>query len=319
MTEKGLKILIVDDEAFIREILAEMLDGEGRVVSTAEDGAAALETLKGDEDFDLVISDMNMPRMNGLELIRQIRDRGRNLPIIILTGNDEIKVAVEAMKSGADDYLLKDENIQDTIFLAIDRVMDKFRLAERNRMLMADLERKNKELERLSFLDSLTGIPNRRYFDKVFEQEWRRAGRSGALLSIIMADIDDFKSYNDNYGHLAGDECLNRVAQAMNHSLNRPGDFVARYGGEEFAIVLPETDPEGAYRLAEKIRTQICGLNIEHSAARACGMITMSLGVASIVPSVEQQAAHLVEMADQALYAAKNEGRNMTCISPENQ
>ncbi len=310
MTDQKLNILLVDDEPFIRSIIQEMLECAGHHPVTAENGRQALSKLAETQGIDLIISDMEMPEMNGMALIRKLREDGVTLPIIILTGNDEIKVAVEAMKAGSNDYLLKDENIQDTLFMAIDRVMEKHRLAERNRQLMADLARKNRELERLSLLDGLTDIPNRRYFDRVLAQEWRRCMLAESPISLIMADIDYFKKYNDTYGHQDGDDCLRQVAKALHEALGEPGDFVARYGGEEFVAVMPDTELERALATAEAMRGRIMGLAVPHESSEVSDRITLSIGVSCAVPREDLDSPELIAVADKALYEAKREGRD---------
>jgi diguanylate cyclase (GGDEF)-like protein len=168
----------------------------------------------------------------------------------------------------------------------------------------------NQQLERLSTLDTLTGLANRRRFDEALRQEWRRAARDGVPLSLIFCDIDFFKGYNDSYGHLAGDECLVRVAEVLRSTFNRPADLAARYGGEEFVLILADTNEEGAVRLAEKLRSKIETLAIPHRGSPIAARLTISLGVASVVPTPRGGAEELIARADAALYAAKQEGRN---------
>jgi diguanylate cyclase (GGDEF)-like protein len=172
------------------------------------------------------------------------------------------------------------------------------------------LEHRNSDLERLSALDTLTQIANRRRFDAVLRQEWRRAVRDESPFSLLFCDIDHFKRFNDTYGHQAGDECLVRVAQAMEETLNRPADLVARYGGEEFIALLVGTDAEGARMLAERMRARIEGLRIENPGSSAGPYLTVSLGVATVVPGAAARPEDLVDLADRALYAAKESGRN---------
>ncbi|MEZ4524393.1 MAG: diguanylate cyclase [Desulfobacterales bacterium] len=312
MTEKKLKILVVDDEIFVRDMLEAILRSEEMSVEveTADNGGEALERYRQHPDTDLIISDMNMPVMDGLELIRNLRNISRDVPIIILTGNSEIKTAIKALNSGASDYLLKDENIEDTIPVSVKRVMEKYHLERQNRELLKELARKNRELERLSLLDPLTDIPNRRWFDKVMEQEWSRAIREKHPLSLIMADIDWFKSYNDTYGHQEGDNCLREVARVLNRSLQRPGDFAARYGGEEFAVILPDTDEKGARKVAETMLKRIAEHSIPHAASEIAGHVTLSMGFSTARPERKSALSQLIENADQALYRAKTEGRN---------
>lgn len=172
------------------------------------------------------------------------------------------------------------------------------------------LELSNQKLEQLSLLDGLTGIANRRYCDEALQREWQRAIRENGALSFIMADIDFFKPYNDTYGHLKGDECLKQVAKMLNEVMKRPGDLLTRYGGDEFAIILPKTDFEGAVVVAERLRAQIEGLEISHTGSLIADHVTISLGVATIWPALEAAPEALIQAADQALYRAKQGGRN---------
>lgn len=173
-----------------------------------------------------------------------------------------------------------------------------------------DTKLAEEKLHLLISLDGLTGIANRRYFDEYLEREWKRAIRCGKPLSLIMCDIDYFKAYNDTYGHLNGDECLKKVALALSDTIKRPGDLVARYGGEEFAVVLPETDQHGAVIIAEILRTDVESLKIEHVNSSNSKYVTISLGVAAAIPSMDSSFTELIIAADKALYQAKKEGRN---------
>ncbi|MEW6187977.1 MAG: diguanylate cyclase [Thermodesulfobacteriota bacterium] len=172
-----------------------------------------------------------------------------------------------------------------------------------------------KMLEQISYLDGLTGIANRRRFDEVLEREWRRSLREGTPLSLIMADIDHFKIFNDTYGHQAGDDCLKAVARTIAGALNRPGDTSARYGGEEFAVVLPNTEREGAGKVAEALRTQVEALKIPHMNSPVAPEVTISLGTATCMPAPNQSPRQLIIAADRALYQAKAEGRNRVTVS----
>ena len=165
-------------------------------------------------------------------------------------------------------------------------------------------------LEALSTTDGLTGLSNRRRFDEFLDREWRRGVRQQSYISLILVDIDHFKEFNDYYGHQAGDECLQRVAGVLLRAVKRPGDLAARYGGEEFACVLSDTNPEGAVALARSIMEEINKLAIPHGRSPAVDRISVSCGVATLVPEKEQMSSELVRVADRLLYAAKEEGRN---------
>ena len=172
-------------------------------------------------------------------------------------------------------------------------------------------------LSNLAIHDGLTGIYNRRYFDETLAREWKRTMREKAPLSLIMLDIDYFKKYNDTYGHQAGDECLRQVATTISGALRRPADMAARYGGEEFVVVLPNLKLEDSAKFGETIRAKIEALKMEHKQSDANPFITVSLGIASVVPSSISSCEELVGAADKALYSAKNKGRNRVCVAQD--
>lgn len=176
--------------------------------------------------------------------------------------------------------------------------------------LNQQLQEANLELHSLAFSDRLTQLANRRCFDKYLDQEWRRMAREKAPLSLIVCDVDFFKLYNDTYGHQAGDSCLQQVAKAIKNAVKRPADLVARYGGEEFVVILSNTSANGAVHVAEKIRVAVKALKIAHANPQIGNYVTLSLGVASIVPSQKSWPATLIAAADQALYQAKAQGRD---------
>jgi diguanylate cyclase (GGDEF)-like protein len=182
---------------------------------------------------------------------------------------------------------------------------------DRERQLLDHAE----SLRARSYVDGLTGIANRRYFDVALTRELRRAQRTGAALSLLMMDIDSFKAYNDHFGHQQGDTCLSTVAQALAAMLKRPADVGARYGGEEFAAILPDTSSEQARTLADAIREHIASLALEHAPSAARPHVTLSIGVASFDPQRLNEAATLIEAADKALYAAKRAGRDRVAVA----
>lgn len=176
------------------------------------------------------------------------------------------------------------------------------------------LKEQNQQLEQLSISDSLTGLSNRRFFDETLEIEWKAAKRSGYEVSLIFIDIDCFKPYNDNYGHHAGDLCLREIGSVIQESIKRPRDLAARYGGEEFVILLPKTDQADAVRLAEKIRREIEWLEIVHQYSNVSKNVTVSIGVANVIPSQGLQVEELLKSADSGMYKAKMQGRNRVSV-----
>jgi PAS domain S-box/diguanylate cyclase (GGDEF) domain len=176
-----------------------------------------------------------------------------------------------------------------------------------------DLLDMQKRLEALSFEDPLTGVANRRLFDAQLETEWKAGCRNGAPLSLILLDIDHFKQFNDLYGHIAGDDCLVRVAAALRQAGRRPRDVVARFGGEEFVLLLPETDAEAALQMAELCRASIEEMATVHEGSACAGIVTASCGVGTAIPSPQSSARDFLAQVDRALYAAKESGRNRIC------
>lgn len=179
------------------------------------------------------------------------------------------------------------------------------------------LREQAQEMRAFSNIDGLTGVANRRRYDECVEDEFHRARRGGTPLSLIMIDIDYFKAYNDCYGHQAGDACLVRIAETLNSALHRSGDLLARYGGEEFVVVLPGVDRQGAYLIAENMRSKVAALNISHQNNPDSGQVTISLGVVSLVPLQADKLDELQLAADKALYQAKRAGRNQVVVYGE--
>lgn len=174
------------------------------------------------------------------------------------------------------------------------------------------LEDANRNLETLAAADGLTGIPNRRSFDQRLDEEWRRAIRSRAPLSLLMIDVDEFKAYNDQYGHAVGDDCLRTIATVLGANLRRVADMVARFGGEEFAVILPDTDEASARMMAERLRSGVEGLRMQHGASKVSGVVTISVGGATVIPTSDGRLSELIEAADAELYEVKHAGRNGT-------
>ena len=184
-----------------------------------------------------------------------------------------------------------------------------------NLELLEELRKANDILRHASAIDGLTGLANRQSFDECMDREWRRAVREQHVLSLIMIDIDHFKRYNDNYGHQGGDECLKKVAAVIAGSVKRAADLAARYGGEEFMVVLPDTDSRGATEIAERLRIEVEVLGVPHAFSATASVVTISIGVASLVPEQHLDPSHLIKLVDTRLYAAKHEGRNRVKVA----
>lgn len=328
---KPLDILIVDDRPENLLTLEHLLESPDLNIVRATSGQEALKLLL-DHDFALVLLDVQMPDMDGFETAELMRGnrRTRHIPIIFVTANHkEHQHIFRGYDSGAVDYLFKPLEPQMLlgkvrIFLEIHRQRLDLQAKAREldariaelRLLQGELEEKNRQLQLLSSLDGLTGIPNRRQFDEMLTQEWHRMSRDKQPLSVIILDVDHFKRYNDFYGHLAGDSCLRRVAEALADMLRRPADMIARYGGEEFAAILPDTNIEGAGVVAESMRRTVVDLEIEHKDSPVHPTITISLGVSSVIPLPGCMPGDLMQAADQALYLAKQQGRNRWVVCP---
>lgn len=292
-------ILIVDDTPTNIHVLAEALRGDYRV-KVAASGKAAFEVIARQGLPDLILLDVMMPEMDGYDVCRRLKERPetKGIPVIFVTARTDAQDEELGLRLGAVDYITKPFHLP----IVSARVRNHISLK-----LKTDL------LEAHALLDGLTDIPNRRRFDEALASEWRRAHRARTPVALVLADIDYFKSYNDHYGHGAGDACLKQVAAALAAALVRPGDLVARYGGEEFVALLPDTDSHGAREAAEHMRRQVEALRIPHRHSEAGEWVTISVGVAGCIPTDDESPALLLERADRALYRAKETGRNRVC------
>lgn len=456
----SLTILLIEDSLaqaeLIQEMLSEVEDTQYSLslVARLEDGLQRLQ----EAEFDIILLDLSLPDSYGLDTIRKVKLQESTIPMVVLTNLNDRTIAIESVRQGAQDYLVKGEFNGELLIRAINyaierqRIKDKLlkqvereqlmgRMIERIRnslalqeilqttvqevrqflktdrvliyrcpsqeqgmifaesvkedrnqrscrtiediLIYSTFEEANLEadqldlminslveavltvpiweitpnnadqlwgqliaqdysrsrqwrdeeidflrqlanqlaiaiqqselyqkLEERSILDGLTGVANRRQFDQVLDNEWQRLAREGKPLSLIMCDVDFFGKYNNVYGHPAGDACLQQIAQVLEQASRRPADVVARYGGEEFALILPDTNADGVLQVAQQILEQIRMLNLPHSGSTVSQYVTLSLGIATIVPKVDQNATTLIESADQALLQAKIEGRD---------
>ncbi|MFH1083568.1 MAG: diguanylate cyclase [Pseudomonadota bacterium] len=296
-----MKILIAEDDPISRRVLEANLLEWGYEVMVASDGDKAWEIIQQPESPNLIISDWMMPRMDGLALCREIRnmEKSEYIYFIILTAKGEKKDIIEGLEAGADDFLTKPFNPEELKY--------RIRIGER----IINLERRILELANT---DPLTGLLNRRAFLERMEQEMSRAQREKKPLSLILADIDHFKSVNDTYGHQIGDLVLQRFVGQLTTS-TRPYDFLGRYGGEEFVVCLPGGDGLQAASVSERIRRQVKDMEIMLPDDSRSIRITASFGTASNSIESGKNIDLLIKRADDALYLAKDKGRNCVCSS----
>lgn len=312
-----IRVFLVDDQPMIAEAVRRALVTEDLDFHYCQDPTEAVR-VAAELQPTIILQDLVMPEIDGLTMVRFYRANPvlAQVPIIVLSTKEEPEIKSRAFAYGANDYLVK---LPDKVEL-IARIRyhsrayinqqerdEAFRALEKSQRELAEA---NLILQRLSSLDGLTGIPNRRRFDEALRSEWQRAIRHSTSISLIMLDIDYFKLYNDRYGHQGGDECLKCVARTLDESARRESDIVARYGGEEFAVILPETGAKGAVEVAEIMRGNIEQRNIPHESSKVSDHVTVSMGVATWVPERDSEPEELISMADQALYRAKENGRN---------
>ena len=317
-SEYSIRVLLVDDQPLVGEAVRRALLHEPNMeFHYCANPTEAIAVAKHARPT-VILQDLVMPNVNGLELVRQYRtDHSTSeIPIIVLSSKGESIVKSDAFKAGANDYLVK---LPDQIELiariryhsmAYVNQLQRDEAYRELRLSQQQLMEKNRELERLTNVDGLTGLSNRRYFDEYMEREWKRAIRSQEPLSILMVDVDHFKQYNDTYGHIAGDDVLRKVADTFKQGCRRPADLAARYGGEEFAVILPETPFAELQPTAEKLCHAVEALSLPHSASTAGKCVTVSVGGATAVPQREDSFSLLVDAADKSLYEAKRSGRN---------
>jgi len=318
-------VLLVDDQMMVAEGIRRMLVDEADIEFHYCNDPGQAVLMATDIQPTIILQDLIMPEIDGYSLVKAYRenDKTRNIPIIVLSTKEDPNAKCLAFERGANDYLVK---LPDKIeLIARIRAHSKSYLTQLQRddafqalrELQVELEMSNAELQKLSSLDGLTGIANRRRFDEFVNNECLRSARENTVLSLILIDIDYFKPYNDNYGHLAGDGCLRQVASALSEVVHRPADLVARYGGEEFVVVLPNTDIDGAIKLADILCKKIRSLNIPHEHSEVADHLTLSLGITSRIACEGSSPTDLIALADEALYQAKESGRDRYVVAKD--
>ncbi|MFP2768168.1 diguanylate cyclase [Oceanisphaera sp. KMM 10153] len=293
-----LRILIVDDQPVNIRVLHQVFRDEFEVLM-ATSGEQAI-TVCREQRPDIILLDVIMPGISGHEVCRRLKadPDTRDIPVIFVTSQIEEAEEAQGFEIGAVDFITKPVNP----VIVSARVRTHLALK-----LQSDL------LRSIAMIDGLTKVSNRRKFDDALAISWRACQREGRPLSLVLLDLDYFKQFNDRYGHQEGDNCLIAVAGALSHSVRRPHDLVARYGGEEFVCILPDTDAQGTAGRVAEIQAAVKALGIEHQGSEIGNLVTISLGVATQVPTSDSTPQALLAAADRQLYRAKQEGRDRVC------
>jgi diguanylate cyclase (GGDEF)-like protein len=290
------KLLVVDDQPLIIRVLYELFKDECEIFM-ATNGTDAIAKCKQVKP-DLVLLDLVMPDMDGYQVCKHLKadEDLSDIPIIFVTASFEQEDEIKGFENGAVDFIQKPINP----IITLARVRTHVRLKQQSDLLKS-----------MALNDGLTGIANRRHFESSLHIDWLQCAREKSPMSLLLMDIDEFKKFNDHYGHVAGDGCLQKVAKAIASVLGRPYDLAARYGGEEFAIVLPKTNHEGAQYIAYQVHNAINSLAIPHIKSQI-GIVTLSIGVSTTIPNHKGSPDSLVQQSDKALYQAKENGRNQS-------
>ncbi len=313
-----MKILLVDDSRSTAAIMLARLSLLGHEVTHALDGLAAVDLFRKMAP-DMILMDIEMPVMNGFEATARIRAEEAThkwawTPIIFLTASDSQDNLLTAIEAGGDDFILK--NVPEPILHA------KMKAMSRIARLREELSIANRKLEEIATRDRLTGLYNRRYMDMQVDALWDRPTKNGAKIALLMIDVDNFKKYNDRYGHQTGDDCLANVAKAISLTVDgfnssRSGEeaFAARYGGEEFTVIIPNGSNTAAAACAQAIHDALKSLKIAHELNGNYGVVTVSIGASLSAPATRTTIADAFRQADAALYKAKESGRNRTTLA----
>jgi diguanylate cyclase (GGDEF)-like protein len=332
------EILIVDDTLENLNILSQILSDKGYKVQHARNGELALK-LAGTSPPDLILLDILLPDMDGYTVCEALKNKESicDIPVIFVSALSGALDKTRAFAVGGADYVTGPFQPEEVLA----RVQTHLRLSRQQRYIQEqdafleakhhelaevttkleielaervradkELARVNQELQQLASLDGLTQIPNRRRFDEVLAQEWKRQARTQDPLSLILCDVDYFTRYNDMYGHQTGDECLQKIARAVANTARRPGDLSARYSGEEFAVILPDTDADGAMHVARLIQNEVRALKIVHEGSEVSRYVTLSIGVFCVIPKLGTSPDFLIRSAELARYQVKEQGRN---------
>jgi two-component system chemotaxis family response regulator WspR len=313
-----ITVLLIDSQTIIAEEIKRALSGEEDIeFRHCSDPSKAIK-LAAEINATVIFQNLVMPKVDGLMMVRYFRTNkaSAKIPIIVLSTSQKASFKSEAFKLGANDYLVKlPEKIElvariryhSQAYISQLQRDEAFRALEKSQAQLAEA---NRTLQKLSSIDSLTGLANRRIFDETLKKEWNRAIRGDKPISLLMLDIDCFKLYNDHYGHQGGDSCLRKVAKGLQSALHRETDLLARYGGEEFSVVLPDTDLRGAVKVAEEMHGAIKALQLEHAKSKVSDIVTVCIGVSTIIPQKDTEPEVLLAAADQELYKAKADGRD---------
>ncbi|WP_010318436.1 diguanylate cyclase domain-containing protein [Vibrio ordalii] len=308
-SDSSMRILLVDDVQLDRMQLTIRLKQLGHHVESVASGQAALDIYRK-FDPELILMDISMPGMNGFELSKKIRLQHHEwVPIIFLSGHDEPSMIAKAIEAGGDDYLTKpvDKLVLNSKLLAMQRIASMRRELKRATVKLEEL---NRVLHQQANEDGLTQLFNRRFMDDKLKEMISWHGRHVFPMSLILLDVDYFKLFNDNYGHIEGDCCLTTIAQTVNQLFVRTGEYVGRYGGEEFLVLLGNTNYEQALVAAERIQQAMKKAQYPHQYSEIAEYVTLSQGVISLIPSGTESITNIYSLADEALYQAKHQGRN---------
>lgn len=308
-----IRLLVVEDDADQRDLICETLQehfGRGTTVGVGSQREALSQPL---ERFDLILSDFNLPDGTGMDLLLKVRTRC-STPVILVTGENVGRTAIEAIRNGATDYVVKFGDYLVTIPLIVEKSLTLAAIKRENEELQKQLVDKNQQLEQMAATDPLTGLYNRRHFARVLDQLFAEAERYNTDLACIMIDMDGFKQLNDSCGHQVGDQLLQLTGRVIRNNLRR-ADVAARYGGDEFVVLLPQAGRDEAAYAAERIRD-------EYKIATAAllkrpGGLTMSIGIASSRNNHPVAGDQLVASADAALYRAKEAGRDRVILATD--